>query len=160
MSDPTHVDRDPLHLYAPFRAKLLAIIEQVNHETHGKHGVDRWIIEEGLRTQARQDWLWAQGRTRPGPIVTHIRVSNHSSGLAADCYPVDARGQILWSVADEIWEQFAHCVRANGMQSGRDFPTIHPGSTFVDNPHVEPPAALRGLWGPKAAAWLKGQGLA
>lgn len=152
-------DRDPNHLYPDFRAKVLAILEQANHETRGKHGVDHWVIEEGLRTQARQDWLYAQGRTRPGLIVTHAKVSNHSSALAADCYPVDGHGNIMWEAHDSIWAQFAHCVRSHGMQSGRDYPKLT-GGTFVDNPHVEPDEELRKTWGPKAKAWLKAQGLA
>ncbi len=52
---------------------------------------------EGLRTQARQDELWAQGRTKPGPIVTWTRdASTHGIGKdgfghAVDIcpYPVD-----------------------------------------------------------------------
>jgi len=51
-----------------------------------------FIVIEGLRTQARQDELWAQGRTKPGPIVTWTNdASSHGSGRAVDLcpYPVD-----------------------------------------------------------------------
>ncbi|MFQ5757941.1 MAG: M15 family metallopeptidase [Acidiferrobacterales bacterium] len=42
------------------------------------------VIVEGFRPQARQDRLFAQGRTRPGPIVTFARVSRHTSRRAFD----------------------------------------------------------------------------
>ncbi|MGE7092614.1 hypothetical protein ACQKII_14440 [Lysinibacillus sp. NPDC048646] len=36
------------------------------------------------RSQARQNYLYAQGRTRPGPIVTLTLNSNHKSRLVWD----------------------------------------------------------------------------
>jgi hypothetical protein len=41
-------------------------------------------VTETFRTQSRQDALFAQGRTAPGPTVTWTRSSNHTKGLAAD----------------------------------------------------------------------------
>lgn len=43
-------------------------------------------VISGLRTYAEQDELYAQGRTRPGPIVTKARggYSNHNFGIAFD----------------------------------------------------------------------------
>ena len=158
MSDPTHANNSMSSLYPPFAAKVTAAIAQATRETTGKHGASHWVLVEGLRSQARQDFLYAQGRTRPGAIVTHRRVSNHSSGLAADCYPVNAAGQIMWDAADALWEQWAHCVRANGLQSGRDYPKLT-GGTFVDNPHCEPAADLFRQWAPLAREWLHEQGL-
>ena len=38
----------------------------------------------GLRPQAEQDRLYAQGRSRPGKIVTWTRVSKHNTGHAVD----------------------------------------------------------------------------
>jgi len=53
-------------------------------------------VGEGVRTPARQKELYAQGRTRPGPIVTWTLNSNHFAhkdgyGHAVDLitYPVD-----------------------------------------------------------------------
>jgi peptidoglycan L-alanyl-D-glutamate endopeptidase CwlK len=50
-----------------------------------EHGVTINIIS-GLRTFAEQDLLFAQGRTRPGNIVTNARggFSNHNFGIAFD----------------------------------------------------------------------------
>src|SRR5712692_1332214 len=41
---------------------------------------------EGLRSPERQQYLYAQGRTRPGPIVTKAQpwTSYHQYGLAGD----------------------------------------------------------------------------
>lgn len=36
-----------------------------------------FAIVQGVRTQAEQDALYEQGRTKPGPIVTWTRNSNH-----------------------------------------------------------------------------------
>lgn len=56
-----------------------------------------FMVLEGVRTQARQDELYAQGRTKPGNKVTWTRNSNHfinkktGFGHAVDLvpYPVD-----------------------------------------------------------------------
>lgn len=42
------------------------------------------FITETHRSQARQDYLYEQGRTRPGQIVTWTRSSNHTGGYAWD----------------------------------------------------------------------------
>lgn len=49
------------------------------------NGIDIKIIG-GTRTYAEQDALYAQGRTRPGKIVTNARggYSNHNFGIAFD----------------------------------------------------------------------------
>ncbi len=44
-------------------------------------------VNEGLRTLARQRRLYAQGRTRPGPIVTWTLNSKHIEGKAVDLIP-------------------------------------------------------------------------
>ncbi|ASW73938.1 hypothetical protein IQ37_18730 [Chryseobacterium piperi] len=55
-----------------------------------------FTVVEGLRTTARQQALFAQGRTQPGPRVTNVdgirRRSNHQAkpdgfGHAVDIYP-------------------------------------------------------------------------
>ncbi len=49
-----------------------------------KAGVNIFLTETH-RSQARQNWLYAQGRTRfPGAIVTWTLNSNHTTGLAWD----------------------------------------------------------------------------
>ncbi|QDP99644.1 M15 family metallopeptidase [Lysinibacillus fusiformis] len=49
-----------------------------------KVGITNIFITETYRSQARQNYLYAQGRTRPGQIVTWTLDSNHKSRLAWD----------------------------------------------------------------------------
>ncbi len=49
-----------------------------------KAGIKNIFITETYRSQARQNYLYAQGRTRPGQIVTWTLTSNHTSRLAWD----------------------------------------------------------------------------
>jgi peptidoglycan L-alanyl-D-glutamate endopeptidase CwlK len=44
-----------------------------------------FVVIEGLRTQSRQDELWAQGRSKPGPIVTWTKDAS-SHGVGSDGY--------------------------------------------------------------------------
>jgi hypothetical protein len=76
---PTVVVSDLEGLNAEFRARLDRVIARMETE-HG-HRVE---VVETVRDQARQDHLYAQGRSRPGPVVTWTRSSNHTEGRAAD----------------------------------------------------------------------------
>jgi len=49
--------------------------------------VDDFSVLEGLRSVARQRRLYAQGRTRPGHIVTWTMSSKHIDGKAVDLIP-------------------------------------------------------------------------
>jgi hypothetical protein len=69
-----------LDLVAPeFRARLERVIERMESE----FGYKVEVVET-YRSQARQNALFAQGRTEPGPVVTWTRASNHTAGRAAD----------------------------------------------------------------------------
>lgn len=57
------------------------------------------MVLETHRTRARQEYLYAQGRTRPGNVVTWTLDSLHRRGLAADVVPTPG-GVISWNVAD------------------------------------------------------------
>jgi peptidoglycan L-alanyl-D-glutamate endopeptidase CwlK len=87
---------------------LVAVVERAIQIT-----TQDFIVIEGLRTQARQDALWAQGRTKPGPIVTWTKdASSHGTGRAVDIcpYPVDwndlkkfdAISRAMFQAADEL----------------------------------------------------------
>ena len=49
-----------------------------------KAGIKNIFITETYRSQERQKYLYAQGRTRPGQVVTWTLNSNHKSRLAWD----------------------------------------------------------------------------
>lgn len=59
----------------------------------------RFKISEAYRTQARQNALYAQGRTKPGPVVTWTRDSNHTKRLAVDVYPINCSHRDIESIA-------------------------------------------------------------
>lgn len=44
-----------------------------------------FTVLEGVRSQERQDKLWAQGRTEPGPVVTWVKTAG-AHGVHADGY--------------------------------------------------------------------------
>ena len=81
------------------------------------------VAYEGLRTVARQQELYAQGRTTPGPIVTHAdgvsARSKHQDGAAVDCtfYRIPDGGK--WT---PVWEgpfdAFGSCAEAVGLEWG------------------------------------------
>lgn len=53
------------------------------------------LVVEGLRSRQRQSELYAQGRTKPGKIVTWTLESKHLQGRAVDLAPI-ADGVVLW----------------------------------------------------------------
>jgi uncharacterized protein YcbK (DUF882 family) len=55
--------------------RVVARMEQAGHTV---------TVTEAVRSQPRQDALYAQGRTAPGPVVTWTRQSRHLDGLAVD----------------------------------------------------------------------------
>lgn len=76
----TSVNRD-MRLLSPFFADRVA--KAVAHCYQLGYPVE---VFEGYRSPERQDWLYAQGRTRDGKVVTKARAweSWHQFGLACD----------------------------------------------------------------------------
>ncbi len=69
-----------IHALDPeLQAKLARVISRVEQETG--HDV---TVAETFRSQARQNALFAQGRTADGPVVTWTQSSKHSQGRAVD----------------------------------------------------------------------------
>jgi len=135
MADVSVADRDLSSLFSVFRKRIEGTLSCVIHDTKGKHGVATWRLVETYRSQARQNWLYAQGRTRPGAVVTWTRNSLHRLRIAADFVPVDARGVDMWDAHPDIWQQLGHCARANDLQWGGDG-LPHRGGR-IDLPHVQ-----------------------
>ena len=64
-------------------------------------------VVQGLRTQAEQDAIYAQGRTTPGKIVSWTTDSEHVKGLAVDILRID--GNTLYNPSPStvsIFERF------------------------------------------------------
>lgn len=86
-------------------------------------------LVSGYRSQEEQDQLYAQGRTKPGEIVTNARggYSWHNFGLAAD-YAFVKDGHLTW---DGPWNLFGRIARTCGLEWGGDF------RKFPDRPHMQ-----------------------
>jgi len=98
--------------------------------------VNGMVVEvvQGLRTFAEQDALYAQGRTKPGEIVTQARggESNHNFGLAVDLCPfTDDKPE--WNAPMTVWAAIGAAAQAHGLEWGGQW------KKFLDKPHVELP---------------------
>lgn len=91
-------------------------------------------VYEGVRSLERSAELYAQGRTRPGPIVSNAQPgqSPHNWRMAADVYPY-VNGKSVENADAPEWAEFGAAVKLAGMTWGGDF------SRLVDKPHVELP---------------------
>ena len=97
-------------------------------------------IGETLRTVAEQDALYAQGRTKPGNIVTNAKGSSYSSqhqwGVAFDFYlkmDVDGDGSVsddAYNDSTGMFKKAAELAKALGLAWGGDWRSI------VDKPHL------------------------
>ena len=98
------------------------------------------VITQGLRTIAEQDALYAQGRTKPGQIVTNARggYSYHNFGVAIDFALLLPDGGVSWDtkrdgdgdgIAD--WDEVVAQAKRLGWDWGGDW------RTFTDLPHFE-----------------------
>jgi hypothetical protein len=76
---PTTAVRDLDGVAPALQAKVQRVIDRMRQE----YGHDVTVVE-ATRSQERQDYLFAQGRTRPGPVVTWTRDSAHTHGNAVD----------------------------------------------------------------------------
>ena len=96
-------------------------------------------VVQGLRTIEEQDALYAQGRTKPGKIVTKAKggSSLHNYALAFDfvlIYDKDNNGSfetLVWDENDPHWQEVVKAFEAKGWFWGGRFSTIH------DAPHLQ-----------------------
>lgn len=110
----TSTDNDWEHLYPTFREKLQKVLEETSAATGYK-----WVMTEGYRSNARQAYLYEQGRTRPGPIVTWMKTpKNHGSGCAADCYPTKNGKTPDFSIGVKAYETFRSIYQKHGLGNG------------------------------------------
>lgn len=135
MSDVDKPDSDLAQLAPAFRRAVEAAIKAC-----AEHSPALEVkVHEGFRSSARQAWLYQQGRSRPGPIVTRAPTSLtswHGYGLAVD---VVHRTQAYWpfgrGAADarknERWfADVAAIFKAHGCSWGGDW-------TRPDTPHMQ-----------------------
>ncbi len=88
------------------------------------------IITEGFRSVARQNALYAQGRTKPGNIVTNARGTSYSSqhmwGVAVDFAINDKK--LLYN--SKYMQKVANIAKKLGFGWGGDW------KSFKDTPHL------------------------
>ena len=120
--DISSLQTDLAKLDPEFRDRLQKVIDRMRTE-HG-HAV---TVVETVRSQSRQDALFAQGRTAPGPVVTWTTNSKHGKGLAADL------------MVDGAWQNpvgYAHLAAVATQEGLRTLGSRDPG-------HVELPSDAR-----------------
>lgn len=90
-------------------------------------------ITEGFRSNARQNELYAQGRTKSGNIVTNAKAgqSNHNYGIAVDYVLVSSDGKTANWTVNKDWRRVAEIGKSLGFQWGGDW------TSFKDYPHLE-----------------------
>ncbi|MEK4849750.1 M15 family metallopeptidase [Paenibacillus sp. FSL H7-0756] len=99
------------------------------------------LITQGLRTMAEQDALYAQGRTKPGAVVTNARggYSYHNYGLAVDFALLLPNGSsVSWDMSRDgnqngtrDWMEVVQHAKAIGFEWGGDW------TSFKDYPHLQ-----------------------
>jgi peptidoglycan L-alanyl-D-glutamate endopeptidase CwlK len=146
-------NRDIRLLYPAFRDRVHALLAEMNRYAARRMPGIEWRLVEGLRSSKRQQALFAQGRSTPGPRVTNLdgvrRRSAHQYGLAADLAPF-ARGKLCWDILDRHWAYLGHVARSLGLTWGGDW------RGFPDRPHAEWPRSDRGTYR-MALEWVKGE---
>jgi hypothetical protein len=123
MTDPTIINRNLSELAPAFRAAVEAALA----ECHAR-GLDAFVFE-ARRTNERQAWLYQQGRTRGGVIVTQAQSSLyswHGYGLAVD---VISRSK-EWDAPESWWDAVAAIFERHGCTAGRRWKS-------PDSPHMQ-----------------------
>lgn len=119
-------------------------------------------VTQGLRNLDEQNYLYAQGRTRPGGVVTNARggYSMHNFGLAVDLCPGKMDGQPWspdWQGADQHYALMVQAGMRAGLNCGANWHTLK------DEPHFQvalplpatPTDAMRADLGNGSMQWLK-----
>jgi len=125
-------DRDPKHL----RPELAGAYAHLWLWSRKILGAPIFLVE-GRRSDARQDWLYEQGRTRPGLIVTHAKAgqSNHqpdSTGLGR-AFDFAFKAHEPWN-EKHPWEKVGIEAERIGLEWGGRWP-----GKKRDLPHLQLP---------------------
>lgn len=106
-------------LFPEFAHKMLMVYGHM----YQKHGLTMRCTT-GLRTMAAQAELYAQGRTKPGKIVTNAKPGDswHHYGLAADsCFLGNDPYLQSHPKRDLIWKDFGDFCKMEGLEWGGDW---------------------------------------
>jgi peptidoglycan LD-endopeptidase CwlK len=135
MDKPTQTQIAKLH--PTIREEVTKIVQECDLALTGRAKVR---ITQGLRTFAEQDALYAQGRTKPGKIITKAKAgqSVHNFGFAIDiCLIIDNK-IASWETAkdwdnDQVadWYECVKIFAKNGYEWGGNW------KIFKDMPHFD-----------------------
>lgn len=92
------------------------------------------LIVETYRSQARQNTLYAQGRTKPGSKVTWTKNSKHTTRKALDVVPqrrINGKMTAIWNAKDEDFVIIINTMIAYGFEAGHNWKNI------VDSAHFQ-----------------------
>ena len=117
--------RDPKELHPDVQPLCAAFLAECN-----KQGLDV-MLTQTYRDVAYQDWLYEQGRTRPGAKVTNAKggASMHNYRLAFDI-AIKVNGKIDWD-NEALYAKAGAIGKSLGLEWGGDFKTIK------DTPHFQ-----------------------
>ena len=94
-----------------------------------KRGV-KILVTNTLRDSEYQEYLYSLGRSKPGNIVTNMKlIGPHGFGLAYDVVPV-VNGKAVWD-DNKLWSIIGEEGRKLGLTWGGNWKSI------VDKPHFE-----------------------
>ena len=93
--------------------------------------IDELRITSTCRDYEYQTWLYAQGRTRPGIIVTNAKAgySWHNFQVAFDVVPI-VDGKAVWDNA-QLWKDIGEIGQECGLEWGGAW------VSFKDKPHFQ-----------------------
>ncbi|HAA5775751.1 TPA_asm: alkaline phosphatase [Listeria monocytogenes] len=106
-------------------------------------------VAQGYRSSAEQNALYAQGRTKPGAVVTNAKggQSNHNYGVAVDlCLYTSDGKNVIWESTTSRWKTVVSAMKAEGFDWGGDW------KSFKDYPHFELYDAAGGEKAPSTSA--------
>jgi peptidoglycan L-alanyl-D-glutamate endopeptidase CwlK len=135
MADKVSLERIQ-RLHPKLRVEAQLILDEVEAHLTGRASIR---ITQGLRTIAEQNELYAQGRTKPGKIVTNARggSSYHNYGLAVD-FALIVDGGVSWDTkadwdGDKVadWMEVVKIFQKYGWEWGGNF------KTMKDYPHFQ-----------------------
>ncbi len=135
-------DEEVIEEDVPMPDSLHPVVEQRANELVEKAAAKgiRIIITDGFRSIEEQDELYAQGRTKPGKIVTNRKggESYHNYGLAVDFAIKLSSGRVLWDLKYDgnkngrpDWFEVAELAKELGFTWGGDW------EEFTDYPHLQ-----------------------
>lgn len=123
-------------LHPAIRTDVTKAIEEVNAALTGRAFLR---ISQSLRTKAEQDAIYAQGRTKPGPIVSNAKFgeSAHSFGLGFDIVLIIDGKEASWDIKKD-WDndtvsdfmEAVKIIKSHGFSWGGDW-------NHKDMPHFD-----------------------